>query len=132
MKRLIVMAAALSVAMLGQDEEMFSKFMKPLPPQMKKFNAALEAKDKAEMLATGNLLKDSYTKSKEYFAGKSVATGVAHAEKGLVAVNAMLASLAADNMDKAVTDGNAVKGTCKPCHDQHRERTPDGKYKIKL
>ena len=132
MKKMLLVAAALGVAAFGQDEAEFSKWMKPLGPQMKKFGAALEAKDKAEMLTTGKLLKDSYTKTKTYFAGKNAAGAVALADKSLAAVEAMLSSLNADNMDKAVSDAAAVRGTCKPCHDQYRERTPEGQYKIKL
>lgn len=43
-----------------------------------------------------------------------------------------LASAAhADDADKAAAAFARLGGTCKGCHDAHREKTPEGKYKIK-
>lgn len=127
---LIALLVVFGLNVAGQDD--------PLAAGMKAAKASMDTLSKAEkktgpqITAAGERLGSIYENMIEYWRQRYTAPdAVKFSEQGKAAAT-MLASASFAGDEAKV--GEAMKilgGTCKSCHDAHREKTPEGKYKIK-
>jgi cytochrome c556 len=125
----ISLLLALSVVSFAQDDE-FTNGMKASKAAMDSMSK-LEKKTGPVVVSAAEKLGGVYENMIPFWRQRNAADAVKWSEDGK-ALAALLASSAnsGDEM-KAAETAKALGGTCKPCHDAYRERTPEGKYRIK-
>lgn len=117
-------------ALLGQDEAQFPGWMKTVGGNMGATKKAIEAKS-ADAATSALKVADAFDKVHGFYKAKSVAD----AEQGAATAKAAAADVAkfaqAGDFDKASAAFGTLGGTCKGCHEAHREKAADGSYKMK-
>jgi cytochrome c556 len=125
----IMAAAVFAVALCGQDGN-FSKSMLAIKSSMDAL-AKLEKKTGRPAMAAAERIGGEYEDMIHFWRQHDAPDAVKISEEGKAAA-AMLASAAyAGDDEKAAEALKTLGGTCKSCHDNFRERTPEGKYRIK-
>jgi cytochrome c556 len=84
-----------------------------------------QAARRAERLGT------VYENMINFWRQRNAADAVKWSEEGKAAALQLATAASANDADKAKAALDAVNGGCKSCHDAHREKVGDGKYKIK-
>ncbi|MGJ5815449.1 hypothetical protein [Paludibaculum fermentans] len=126
-----LLLAVLSVGgLLGQDEAQFPGWMKTIGGNMGATKKAIEAKS-VDAATSAAKVADAFDKVHGFYKTKAVsdAEQAAATAKGAAADVARFAQ--AGEFDKASTAFAALGGTCKGCHEAHREKAADGSYKLK-
>jgi hypothetical protein len=123
-----IILAACAVC-LAQDDE-FSTGMKASKTVMDALTK-LEKKTGQQVVAGAERLGSIYENMIPFWRQRNAADAVKWSEEGK-ALAAKLASAAYAGEETTAADAfKAMQASCKPCHDAHRERMPDGKYRIK-
>ena len=126
---LIALFVLFGLTVAGQDDE-FERGMKAVKGTMD-FLAKAEKKSGREITSAGERLGYVYENMIPYWRARDAADAVKLSEAGKAA--ATLLASASFGKDEAKVDAaiKEIGATCKGCHDAHRERTPEGKFKIK-
>ena len=66
-----------------------------------------------------------------YWEHKKVDDAASFAKNAVAAAQAVSNALAAHDMDAAAAANQTLAGTCTACHTAHRDRLPDGSFKMK-
>jgi len=120
---------ALSVVSFAQEDE-FTTAMKASKTALDTMNK-IEKKASPQVVAGAERLGGIYENMIPFWRQRNAADAVKWSEEGK-ALAAVLASAASSGDEvKAAETLKAMGAACKPCHDAHRERTPEGKYRIK-
>jgi hypothetical protein len=130
MRFLITCSFALAVSLLAQDEAALGKNMKAIDAHAKVIRG-LTARTGAEAADNAEKIAALYTEMREFWVKRSVADAVKSAEEGKEAALQLASAAKANESEKGEAAFKALNGTCRGCHTAHRERLPDGKYKIK-
>jgi len=86
---------------------------------------------KGEDVAGNAKLLAAAGKQVEAFWGKRSEIGLKTSQELITGANEMAAAAAANNADGIAAAGKKVGGSCRGCHDQHREKVAENVYKIK-
>ncbi len=121
--------AVFAVAMSAQDDAAFQKWMKTVGGQMGALRK-MEMKTGPEAVAAAEKLSASFASVGTYFTGKADDAAKMAAEAKAASDDLMAAAKAGDN-DKAGAAFKTIGGSCKGCHDAHREKVGENMYKIK-
>jgi cytochrome c556 len=126
---LLALFLCFGFTMSGQDDG-FVSGMKMVKASMEA-GQKLETKTGPKMMAVGERIGSVYENMIPFWRQRYAADAVKWSEEGKTAA-AMLASAAHANDEAKVAEAmKAIGATCKPCHDARREKTPEGKYKVK-
>jgi cytochrome c556 len=118
-------------ALLAQTESDFSGWMKEIAATNGKMKGAVASKDAATVTASAKVLETDFKAVETYLTKAGVADAAAMAAKNVTAAAAMQKAAAAGNFDEVATQSAVVGGSCAGCHMAHREKGPDGAYKMK-
>ncbi len=66
-----------------------------------------------------------------YFAKRNVADAAKWSQEGKISADELAEAARAAATEKSVAAFKTLSGTCRPCHDVHREKQTDGSYKFK-
>jgi cytochrome c556 len=91
----------------------------------------LEKKTGPEAVAQAEKIGGIYENMIGFWRQRNAEDAVKLSTEGKAAAVELASAAHADDADKAAAAFNRLGGTCKGCHDAHREKTPEGKYKIK-
>jgi len=105
--------------------------MKEVAATNGKAKAAVAAKNAADITATAKVLETDFKAVETYLTKAGVADAAAMAAKNVAAASAAQKAAAAGNFDEAGTQVGIIGGSCQGCHAAHREKGPDGAYKMK-
>ncbi len=94
-----------------------------------KANGAMKKGVDVEANAKG--VADTMGKVGEFYKKRNLPTGVKTAEEGAAAANAIAKAAAASDQAGITAGMRALGGSCKGCHDVHREKISDTENKIK-
>ena len=130
MRFLVPALCLLGVCAFAQDEEAIEKNMKAINENagvIRKLpsKATPEAAAKAEQIAA------LYGEMKGFWTKRSFDDAAKWADEGKAAAMELASAAKAGDAAKADASFAALNGTCRSCHTAHREKTPDGKFKIK-
>jgi hypothetical protein len=130
MKFLVPAFCLLGLCAFAQDEDAIEKNMKAIDGNaavIRKLpsKASPEAAEKAEQIAA------LYGEMKGFWTQRNFTDAVKWADDGKEAATALVAAAKAGDAAKADASFAALNGTCRSCHTAHREKTPEGKYRIK-
>ncbi len=101
---------------IGASSENLRKMDKAVGPQ---------ATGDAERIA-GN-----FEQMSGFFRSRYSSDGAKFAEAGKAAAVEMASAASAGNAEASAAAFKKLAGTCRPCHDARREKTADGKYRVK-
>lgn len=126
---LIALLLLFGLTVAGQDND-FTSGMKTAAATMGAISKA-EKKTGPQITSAGERLGSIYENMIPFWRQRNAADAVKISEQGKIAA-AQLASAAFGNDEAKVTTAlQTLGGTCKACHEAHRDKTPEGKYKIK-
>lgn len=130
----LIWAAGLVVCLVpawAQDEKDHPPNMKTINASMKVLKAAIETKNGADATDAAKKVEAAFTETKKYWAAKQTKDALDLSDSAITGARLAQAGLSEGRWEK-VSDGvSKIGGTCKGCHDVHRERLTDGSYKIK-
>ena len=128
----IVGCAALLVGVaFAQDHEEFKNLMKANGAAFASVRKGLDAKQASETAAAADKLAGNFEPVQAHFEEHKMADGVNFAKTAQDAAKDLASAANAGDWDKASADLKTIGGTCQGCHAAHREKLPDGSYKMK-
>jgi cytochrome c556 len=134
---LLCSLASLALCFGEDDHHKFHEGMEASGKAMGDLRKAMQASDMKAAATAAKPLPEIYTFVEKYFAEHAKKDAALWSDAAKWSTQAKAASMAlvkaAESGDQMAT-GAAMRelgGTCKSCHDVHREKTPEGKYKFK-
>ena len=115
----------------GQDEDAYKGWMKSVPGAVGGIRKNLEAKTLDAVVGDAKKLEDVFGQSAEFWTKKGGADAAGWSKDAQVAAAKVASAAAAGDADGAAAAFKTVTGSCKGCHEAHREKLADGSYKIK-
>lgn len=128
--RTLVIAAVAVWGLFAQDDEALFKDMKRIDQHAAALRK-MTAKTGDEAASNAEELAKLYGSMGEYWAKKSVDDAAKWSAEGKTAATELASAAKSGDGAKADAAFKAVGGTCRSCHTAHREKLPDGTYKIK-
>jgi hypothetical protein len=130
----VVGAAAmfgLTVVASEKPPESYVKNMKDTNAASADLRKAVELKDYEAIAKSATTLKTLFENTEEFWAKRKMDDAVGFAKAGSAAAADLAAAAKAKNEEHVADASKTLLGTCKQCHDVHRERLPDGSSEIK-
>jgi len=130
---LIALVIAVAVPVWAQQqvsEEDYDAAMKNVQATMEGVNDHLEAQDAPSVGADGTKFVNAFAKANAFWTARNEEQATAWSMEALVAARKFQEAGAAGNFDAASAALGEMRGTCRRCHMQYRERT-EGGYRIK-
>lgn len=126
-------AAVLGVVVMAGEKapDSYIKNMKDTNAAAQSLRKSVEAKDYATIEKDAATLKTLFSSTEEFWTNRKADDAVAAAKTGVKAATDLEAAAKAKNEADVTAANKTLQGTCKTCHDAHRERLPDGTSEIK-
>lgn len=118
------------MALFAQEDAAFSEWMKACGSASGALRK-LEQKTGPDAVRNAERIGGVYENMIGFWRQRNTADAVKWSEEGKSAAVQLASAASANDPDKAKTAFGKLAETCKGCHDAHRERLPDGKYRIK-
>lgn len=131
--RLFSLALALSLVLLvhAGDLEESQRVMKAMKTINDSLRKNLEAKAADALAADARKMVDLFAETETFWAHKNAPDAVKFAQNGKAAAGELASAAANRNLDAAGAAAKKMGGSCQSCHNQYREKAPDGSYRIK-
>ncbi|MCC7154521.1 MAG: hypothetical protein IT161_08095 [Bryobacterales bacterium] len=130
----LIWAAGLVVCLAplqAQDEKDHPPNMKTINASMKMLKASLETKNVAEAAEAAKKVEAAFSETRKYWAARQTKDALDWSDSAITGARLAQAGVSDGHWEKVSEGVSKMGGTCKSCHDVHRERLPDGTYKIK-
>jgi hypothetical protein len=126
-------AAAFGLAVLASEKppESYVKNMKDTNAANNSLRKNVEAKDYDGVAKDASTLQGLFSTTEEFWTKRNVDDAVAAAKSAVKAATDLETAAKAKDSAAVADAAKAVNGSCKTCHDAHRERLPDGTSEIK-
>ena len=133
MKLFLVMifAAFAVVAAAPQTEADFEAAMKTVLPTSGSLRGNVGAKNADGAKADAAKLEKVFKTSEDFWTARKTQDAIDWSKQAKEAAAAIGKLAAAGEWDKIPDEQKKLQATCMACHTAHRERLPDGGYKIK-
>jgi cytochrome c556 len=136
MKKIILVTAGCATLLLGvafaQDEHAhFQASMKTAAAASGALRKNVTDKDAPQTSTNAQKLVDVFTMVQAHFEEDHIDDGVTFAKTGHKAAMDLIAAANAGDWDKASEQLKTIGGTCQGCHAAHREKLPDGTFRMK-
>jgi cytochrome c556 len=135
MKKATIAAVGCAALMLGiafaQDHEEFQTWMKETNSNFASLRKTVAAKQGTETAASAEKLARVFEQVRGHFEEHHLDDGVNFAKTGHDAAKDLASAANSGDWDKASADLKALGGACQGCHSAHREKLPDGSFKMK-
>lgn len=128
--RIGLLAAVCAAAALAQTDEDMHLWMEASDKAVLVLKK-LEKKTGPEAVSAAERLGAIYENMIGFWRQRNAADAVKWSEQGKLFALELANAAHTHNAEAATTAFQSLNGTCKPCHDAHRLRLPDGKYRIK-
>ena len=122
--------AAFACAMSAQDDVAFQKWMKTIGGQMGALRK-MESKTGPEAAESAAKLSAVFGDMGAFWSSRNAEDAVKLSSEGKAAADDLAAAAKAGDAEKANAAFKTIGGTCKGCHDAHREKVGENGYKIK-
>lgn len=135
MKLLLVLLfatfAAYTAIPRSLDEQAFIAAMKTIMPTQGSLRKNIEAKNVDGVKADAAKLEAIFKTSEDFWKERKAEDGIDWSKQGRAGASEIGKLAAAGEWDKIPDAQKKVGSTCSACHTAHREKLPDGSYKIK-
>lgn len=115
---------------IGTDAD-FATHMKEIQQQNGLLNKSIKGGMTEEATKAAARLEVLFKNVHGYWNDKKVADATAAAETAVTSLQAVQKALASNDLAAAETARATFAGTCATCHTAHREKLPEGGFKIK-
>jgi hypothetical protein len=113
------------------SEEDYSKAMKEVGAQNGVLRKATTSASEADVAASAAKLETIFKDVQAYWENKKVEDATTAAKNAVAASQAISKAAAAHDMPAATAASQTLAAQCMTCHTAHRERLPDGSFKMK-
>jgi len=127
---LISLAAALATLAMADDQE-FVGWMKKTGGSVGKIRKEVEAKAYPDVAKDATALADVFKSVEGYFAKSHTDDAVSMAQAAQAAAKKLADAAGSGDADAVAAAVKGVQASCAGCHGAHREKLPEGGYKIK-
>jgi Spy/CpxP family protein refolding chaperone len=127
----ICMLVALALTLIAQAPADLSPIMKDVAATNTKLGMDMMGGNAADVAADAQKLQEDFTKAQGFFKAMKAQDAVDMAKANADAAGEIVKAAKANNLDAAKAPAKTIKGSCKACHDVHREQLPDKTYKFK-
>ena len=128
---LFCLGAALAVGAYADDQADFVTWMKTTGGTVGKLRKEIDAKAFPDAAKDAATLQAVFKHVEDYFAKTNMDDAVKMAQASSAAAKKLADAAGASDSDAAAASLKAFQGTCGGCHMAHREKLPEGGYKIK-
>jgi cytochrome c556 len=128
---LFCLGAALAVGAFADDQAEFSAWMKTTGGTVGKLRKEIDAKAFPDAAKDAATLHDVFKHVEEYFSKTHTDDAVQMAQAASATAQKLADAAAASDGDGAAASLKSLQGMCGGCHMAHREKLPEGGYKIK-
>src|SRR5262245_24728383 len=119
---------ALALTVTGQAPRDIDAIMKEVGPIAQGLGAKINGGDTAGVAADAAKLEALFKEAQNFFAKEKIADAEGWAKSSAEAAGKAAKDAKAGTVDKAQKN---LGINCKQCHDVHREKNPDGTFKLK-
>ncbi len=134
MKRIFLLgisATIFAAALSAQDDAEYQTWMKTAGATAGSLHKNLDAKNAEAAAADAKKLQDIFSQVHEYWMKKDVADATKFAMSASDGFGSVAADAAASKFDEASAAMKTTSANCGGCHSAHREKLPDGTFKMK-
>ena len=134
MQRMFVLAGVTSMLAMGalaQSDSDYQAWMKTNGATMQALQKDIAAKDGKAVSADGQKLDGIFKQVGDFWQKRGAADAVNFAKQAQTAAQAISKAGDAGNLDQAAAEVKNLQTNCGGCHMAHRERSPEGAFKIK-
>jgi cytochrome c556 len=135
MKTTILVIAGCATLLLGaafaQDHQEFAAAMKTIGAANGAARKMVAAKDGPETAANAEKMAAAFKMVQAHFEEHHMDDGVKSAQTANMAAMNLAAAAKAGEWEKASDELKTIGAQCQGCHAAHREKLPDGTYKMK-
>lgn len=124
-------AALFATCLFAQDHAEFKGWMKSTAGSFSAARKSVEAKQGPETAESAEKLAGLFAHVADHFGEDKMEDGVKIAHNAEHAAKALAAAANAGDWDKASAELKTIGGACQSCHSAHREKLPDGTFKMK-
>ena len=126
---LAAQAPMAKMAIASTDD--YSKAMKDVGTVSAALRKSIATPSEADAAAASVRLESTFKDVQAYWENKKVDDATGFAKNAVAAVEAVSKAVAAHDMAAAGAANQTLAGTCTACHTAHRDRLPDGSFKMK-
>ncbi|HWP85118.1 MAG TPA: hypothetical protein VNN17_08010 [Terriglobia bacterium] len=128
---LAAVVLSLGVAAGAQEETKLPEWMEAASQNVGRLALSLQDKNKAEAAAAARDLQEIFRAVGHFFEENNSAGAAKYAAQARAGFRKVEELIAAEQLEEAYKIMQATRGNCEFCHREHRERAPDGTYRIK-
>ncbi len=134
MKLLLVVLLAVFTVIAAprakQDEE-HAGWMKTIQASTGSLRKNIESKATEDIAKEAAKIEEVFKKCEEFWAKRNTEDAVKWSQQAQASAKEIAAAAKGEDMEKVSTSLRGLMGSCSACHGAHRERLPEGGYKIK-
>lgn len=130
MKKLITVSFVAALC-LAQDHAALKQAMKTAGSSFGSLRKTIDAKDATATADAAEKLASAFPVVREHFEEHKMQDGIDFANTAEKSSKALAVAAKAGDWDKASAEYKTIGGTCQGCHAAHREKLPDGTFKMK-
>lgn len=119
------------LTLLAMDIKEYETHMKAAGSALGGIRDAGKAKDAAAIGQSAAKIEDIFGKTQAFWDEKKWDDAIKMNQDQVVTAKALSAAAATGDWEKIRAANGALSAGCKSCHDAHREKLPDGTYRIK-
>ena len=124
-------AAIFATVIMAMDEKELTAKMKKVGEHQGAIRKLVQANTFGEVSGHAKMLAEALEGTDKFWADRNDDMAVKWSKDGMAAAKDLAAAAEAGNADGVRSAMGKMGGSCKSCHDVHRERLPDGTYKLK-
>ncbi|MBI3680097.1 MAG: cytochrome c [Acidobacteria bacterium] len=123
--------AIFAMLALAMDEKEYSKKMKAAGDHMGALRKSFQASSLPDVARHAKAMAEALEGTDGFWIEMKRQDALNWSKEGLVAVKELVQAAEAGHADQAKGAMSKLGGSCKSCHDVHREKLADGTYRIK-
>ncbi len=126
----LILTAASGLLLLAEEDPVFTGWMKSVGKASAALNK-METKTGTDAVEQAERIAGVYKNMIGYWRQRNAKDAVEASEAGKAAALELASAANAGNAEKVASAMSRLMGTCKACHEAHRTKSEDGKYRIK-
>ena len=127
----ICMLVALALTLVAQAPQDLSPIMKDVAATQNSLNMSMMSGAAADVARDAEKLQQDFNQAAGFFKAMKAQDAVDAAMGNAKAAGEIIKAAKASNLEDAKAPAKTIKGSCKACHDVHREQLPDKTFKFK-
>src|SRR5262245_6591960 len=134
MKLMLVLLFAVFTVLASprpQEDAEYTGWMKTIQSATGSIRRNIESKAADDIVKDAAKIEDAFKKSEEFWAKRKTDDAVKWSQQSQAAAKEIADAAKGGDMEKVSTSLRSLMGNCAACHGAHREKLPEGGYKIK-